>query len=37
MILEDALKAAEPIIPDAAGHIAQELHRRLEDPNRFLP
>jgi heme-degrading monooxygenase HmoA len=31
-----AFQAAEPIIAGAAGHIAHELHRCVEDPNQFL-
>ena len=31
-----AFKTAEPIIAGAAGHISHELHRCLEDSNRFL-
>jgi heme-degrading monooxygenase HmoA len=33
---QDAFRAAEPIIAGAAGHIAHELHRCVEDPDRFL-
>jgi heme-degrading monooxygenase HmoA len=33
---EDAFRTAAPIIASARGHIAHELHRCLEDPNRFL-
>ena len=31
-----AFETAEPIIAHAAGHISHELHRCLEDANRFL-
>ena len=31
-----AFRTAEPIIANAAGHISHELHRCVEDPNRFL-
>ena len=31
-----AFRVAEPILSAAAGHIAHELHRCLEDPDRFL-
>jgi len=33
---QEAFRAAEPIIASAVGYIAHELHRCLEDPNRFL-
>ena len=33
---QEAFKTAEPIISDAAGHIAHELHRCFEDPDRFV-
>ena len=33
---QDAFRTAEPIIASAAGHIAHELHRCLEDRDRFL-
>lgn len=31
-----AFAEAEPIIAAARGHLAHELHRCVEDPNRFL-
>jgi heme-degrading monooxygenase HmoA len=31
-----AFRSAEPIISSAVGHIAHELHRCIEDPDRFL-
>lgn len=31
-----AFEVAEPILSDSAGHLGHELHRCLEDPNRFL-
>jgi heme-degrading monooxygenase HmoA len=33
---EGEFRVAEPIISAAPGHIAHELHRCVEDPNRFL-
>ncbi|MGH7899433.1 MAG: antibiotic biosynthesis monooxygenase family protein [Candidatus Binatia bacterium] len=33
---QKAFATAEPVIANAAGHISHELHRCLEDPNRFL-
>ena len=33
---EEAFKTAEPIIAESAGHVAHELHRCVEDPDRFL-
>jgi heme-degrading monooxygenase HmoA len=33
---QEAFRTAEPIITDAAGHIDHELHRCVEDPDRFL-
>jgi len=33
---QEAFRAAEPIIANAAGHIAHELHRCVEDPDQFL-
>ncbi len=33
---QEAFREAEPMISEAAGHISHELHRCLEDPNRFL-
>ena len=35
-LFEHAFRSAEPIISAAAGHVSHELHRCLEDPNRFL-
>ena len=33
---QEAFKAAEPIIANAVGYIAHELHRCVEHPDRFL-
>jgi heme-degrading monooxygenase HmoA len=33
---QEAFRTAEPIISGTAGHISHELHRCLEDPDRFL-
>ena len=33
---QEAFRTAEPIISNAAGHVAHELQRCVEDPNRFL-
>ena len=33
---QDAFREAEPIMSHAVGHIAHELHRCVEDPDRFL-
>lgn len=33
---QKAFKIAEPIISSAAGYIAHEIHRCIEDPDRFL-
>mgnify|MGYP003581562190 CR=1 FL=1 len=33
---QEAFREAAPIIAGAAGHIAHELHRCVEDPDRFL-
>ena len=33
---QEAFEVAEPIIAGAAGHVAHELHRCLEDTDQFL-
>lgn len=33
---QEAFRTAEPIISNAIGHLSHELHRCLEDQNRFL-
>ena len=33
---QKAFEEAEPIIAASVGHVAHELHRCVEDPNRFL-
>jgi len=33
---QDAFRTAEPIITASPGHVSHELHRCVEDPDRFL-
>jgi heme-degrading monooxygenase HmoA len=33
---QEAFRTAEPIIPGAGGYLGHELHRCVEDPDRFL-